>query len=240
METKGRCPSTTTLTTFKHSKLKWMCPAVLICLTKACVCVMCAKAQHVTHWCQEYCLRWVGWEFRTKISYSLENVLGFLSPSHWLRLLPALPVKLLEQCQPHKRHLKPQRLSLGDSLREKPLYKIPSSVHSHSCKPSLCLHCSSLTLPSLPPGLFNPLPVALLSDGGGGGRRGTDPHGLPDLLASPTKADFCLGWIGRCQQDTELGTDNWWCLNTALLLDTQHGHVTMALVSGFPVTWMEW
>lgn len=129
-----------------------------------CVCVMCAKAQHVTHWCQEYCLRWIGWEFRTKISYSQENVLGFLSPSHWLRLLPALPVKLLEQCQPHKRHLKPQRLSLGDSLQEKPSYKIPSSVHRHSRKPSLCLHCSSLALPSLPPGLFNPLPVALLSD----------------------------------------------------------------------------
>ena len=34
---------------------------------------------------------------------------------------------------------------------------------------------------------------------------GTDPHGLPDLHAPLTKADFWLGWIGRCWQDTELG-----------------------------------
>lgn len=136
---------------------QWMCPSKPVW-------AMCAKAQHVTHWCQEYCPRWAGWESRTKLVTAKKMCSVSWALHTWLRLLPALPVKLLEQCQSHRRHLKQRRLSLGDNLREKPLYKISYSVHSHLCKPSCHWHYLSLALPSLPPSLFNPLPAALVSD----------------------------------------------------------------------------
>lgn len=130
---------------------------------------MCVKAQHVPHWCQEYCPRRAGWESRTKIIYSQKNVLGFLSPSHLTEIPTCSACEAAGTVSATQETPETTRLSLGDNLREKPLYKIPYSVHSHPCKPSLRLHDLSLVLPSLPPGLFNPLPAVLVSDRWAGG-----------------------------------------------------------------------
>lgn len=86
-------------------------------------------------------------------------------------------------------------------------------------KTPLHLHHSSLSLPSPPPALFNPFPAPPVSARG-------DLHGLPDPHVSLT-AGFRLELIEECQQETE----SW----APSLLDSQHGQVTTAPVSGFPV-----
>lgn len=147
-----------------------------------------------------------------KISLRPRKILDFsyLSP----------PVQLLEQCQPHKQHLEPQRLSLGDFL-EKPFCKtIPYNGIAIPVKKPLHSHHSSLDLPSPLPALFNPFPAPPVSEQ-------ADLRSLPDPHVCLT-AGFRLKLIGECQQETETWTPS--------LLDTQHGQVTTAPVSGFPVT----